>query len=682
VSGSGEDAAGLARAGALTLARAGEAAGLRPSAAPPASTQRDAPYLSFVDGLRAISIVAVVGCHVGLPGFAGGFVGVDVFFVISGFLIINQIKDGLEAKRFSVATFYARRALRILPPFLIMFAAVVAVAPFVIPTPNDSLEFARSAPFSALMAANVFFYLRQGYFDIDAKSKPLLHTWTLSVEEQFYLLIPIALVIIFHLRGRRASAGLLAAGVVVGVISLVGAITQTETDPHERNAAFYFTHWRMWEFIIGGMIGAPLVAAARRLPSAATEILGLAGLVLIVCAIALFDSGTPYPSWRALLPVAGAGFVIVSGLARPQALAARLLALRFMVGIGLVSYAWYLWHWPILTFIRFSGDADWLLGNLLGAGVLAFLIACASYVLVERPIRRWKRLPGALRHPGRIALTGVAAGTGAAALGGLAALGGYLWLNSVATSTYAAGRDGFDSGCQASDYSTSAFPERCFGGHIAVLMGDSLANAMFPAFARRFNELGLSLIYMGRGGCDPLLLTPTLRPTVRKGGCASLYHLFDQLLAHTATAQRVSVIATPRLEDRNTPARWNELIGQFDPAHSRVLLLGPSPAFPMPATECVILSDRYALSRERCGRPRSEVERLSAPYDAPLVKVAASRPESIRFISPIDVFCDAQTCRPFIGNKVLYDDGYHLWTSGVDLVWKAFESDFRWVAWK
>jgi hypothetical protein len=325
---------------------------------------------------------------------------------------------------------------------------------------------------------------------------------------------------------------------------------------------------------------------------------------------------------------------------------------------------------------------DWFLGNVLGAGVLAFLIACASYVLVERPIRRWKRSGGALRYPGRIALIGVGAGLGAAAFGGLAAFGGYVWLNAVVTSTYGTGRPGFESGCRASDYSTSPFPERCFGDSITVLMGDSLADAMLPRFAQGFHELGLTLVYMGRGGCDPLLLTPTLRPTIRQGGCARLYPLFDQLLAHTASAQRVSVIATPRFEDKNTPARWNELIAQFDPHHTRVLLLGPAPVFPMPVTECVILSDRYGLSRERCGRPRSEVERIGAPYDAPLMKVAASRPDSIRFISPIDVFCDAQTCRPFIGDKVLYDDGYHLWSSGVDLVWKAFEKDFRWVAWK
>ena len=160
-------------------------------------------YFPFIDGLRALSILAVVGCHVGLPGFAGGFVGVDIFFVISGFLIINQIKEGLEAKRFSWVTFYARRNLRILPPFIVMVLAVYLVAPFLLPNPEVYLDFIRSAVLSPVMLSNVLFYLRQGYFDISAYEKPFLHTWTLSVEEQFYLLSPILLMLIFRLGGRR-----------------------------------------------------------------------------------------------------------------------------------------------------------------------------------------------------------------------------------------------------------------------------------------------------------------------------------------------------------------------------------------------------------------------------------------------------------------------------------------------
>jgi hypothetical protein len=270
----------------------------------------------------------------------------------------------------------------------------------------------------------------------------------------------------------------------------------------------------------------------------------------------------------------------------------------------------------------------------------------------------------------------------------LGTLGGYLWINSTVTSTYATeGRGGLDNGCQASNY--SKFPSRCLGENMAVLMGDSLANSMFPGFARGFDELGLTLVYMGRGGCGPLLLTPTLRPKekspqwftwIRPGGCPKLYPLFDQLLAHPA--REISLVVTPRFSDPNTVALWTELISRFDPARTRVLLLGPMPTFETPAMDCVILSDRHGISRDRCGRPRSQVEDFSRSFGQVFAKIAATSPGNIRYIDPIDVFCDAQFCRPFIGDQLMYDDGAHLLTSGVDLVWKTFEKDFRWVAWK
>jgi peptidoglycan/LPS O-acetylase OafA/YrhL len=133
-------------------------------------------YLPFVDGLRAVSILAVVGCHVGLPGFSGGYVGVDVFFVISGYRIINQIRSGLEAGRFSFVSFYARRTLRIIPPFAVVLLAVFLVAPFVLPTPDTYFDFVQSAIAAPLLLSNILFYLPQGYFDISAHAKPLLHT--------------------------------------------------------------------------------------------------------------------------------------------------------------------------------------------------------------------------------------------------------------------------------------------------------------------------------------------------------------------------------------------------------------------------------------------------------------------------------------------------------------------------
>ena len=358
-------------------------------------------YLPFVDGLRAVSILAVVGCHLGIPGFAGGFVGVDVFFVISGFLIINQIRSELERGTFSILSFYARRTLRIHPPFLIVLLSVFVVAPFILPTPSVYYDFALSAALAPMMLTNVLFYIRQGYFDITAHEKPLLHTWTLSVEEQFYLIAPVLLLLIFRLGKGRFGAIAASIAFAVCALSFIGSIEKTTAIG--RNAAFYLVQWRMWEFILGGVIGYQLIAVIERAPRIVAEIMGIVGGACLVFAIVSFDSTTLFPSWRALAPAGGAALVILSGVSQPQIFAARLLAVRWMVAIGLVSYAWYLWHWPIISFMRISRlDESSLLYDCIGGGVIGLLLAIITYRYVELPIRRWRKTSELVRRPGII----------------------------------------------------------------------------------------------------------------------------------------------------------------------------------------------------------------------------------------------------------------------------------------
>ena len=243
-----------------------------------------------------------------------------------------------------------------------------AVAPLFLPTSEVYKHFLPSAIAAPLMVSNVVFLLSGGYFDISAIEKPLLHTWTLSVEEQFYFAIPVLLMLVFSLGKRRF--GLLSAvvGIILAATSLAGAITQTSTSG--RNAAFFLAHWRAWEFAAGGFIGAQAVSVIRRMPRGFIEVTGWLGAGCIGLAIATFDASTPYPSSNAVVPVAGAVLVILCGAARPEASLARILSCRGVVAIGLVSYGWYLWHWPILSFTRFAqlGDAS-LLYDGLGAGL-------------------------------------------------------------------------------------------------------------------------------------------------------------------------------------------------------------------------------------------------------------------------------------------------------------------------
>jgi peptidoglycan/LPS O-acetylase OafA/YrhL len=631
-------------------------------------------YLRFVDGLRAVSILAVVAFHVGIPGIPGGFVGVDIFFVISGFLIINQIKSGLSAGRFSIFTFYAQRALRILPPYFIVLLVTFALAAFVLPTTAVYWDFFASASLAPLMVSNVVFYLSQGYFDISGIEKPLLHTWTLSVEEQFYLVTPVLLMLLFYLGKRRFGTLAATIGIALAAVSLAGAIAETTTTG--RNPAFYLSQWRAWEFIAGGLIGAQLVSAIKRLPPALIEIIGWIGAGLIILAIGALDAAMPFPSWRAVFPVAGAVLVIVCGLARPQAAVARFLALPWMVAIGLVSYSWYLWHWPILSYIRIVRlDEASLLFDSLGGGLLAFLLACLTYRYVEQPIRRWRKTSGRLKHPARIVFGFVAACCVIALIGASTALGGYWVTKSLLADRYGIeGKGVLEPGCE----SKGGFAEDCFKGPLGILVGDSHATVLWGTFAKRFDEIGARLVSLARGGCDPLNLSPPQRDKNRRDDCARLIAPYERLAKRT---EPISFAVISGFWSSDPTRLLTDMISELDPVHTRILLVGPVPYFPKPGLQCVVLSDRYAENRDRCGQPRSEVDAMTAASIEALRAMPKKFP-NVRYINPIDIFCDQNVCRPYWNNEVFYLDSHHLSPAGADKVFDYFEKDFLWVAGK
>jgi peptidoglycan/LPS O-acetylase OafA/YrhL len=628
-------------------------------------------YLPFVDGLRALSILAVVGFHVGMPGFSGGFVGVDIFFVISGFLIISQIAFEIEAGRFAILTFYSRRALRILPVFLIVLLFVALLAPVILPTPDVFLDHLWASLSAPLMLSNVLFLLRQGYFDIAADQKPLLHTWTLSVEEQFYLLAPLLLLLAFWVGGRRFGrwAGILA--IAIAVASLAGCIAYTNING--RNSAFYLAHWRAWEFVFGGLV-ACMVPFVRQLPRPIIELAGVLAIAAMVTAIVSYHERLPYPSGYAVLPVAGATLMITTGLAQPRIIAARMLALPLLVGIGVVSYGWYLWHWPILSFVRILrfGERS-LVVDLVAGGLVALVLAILSYRLVERPIQKWRR-SGEVPRPGRVVAFGVAGCLAVMVASGAIAVSGYAVNKSFVAERYGIEGDGvLDNGCRI--LTLSVLPDHCRVGSVGMLLGDSHADALSGSFARSFDRQGIRLVSIARGGCNPILFAPSKRAAYRQHGCANLLGPFEQLLALPPSF----VIISSAWADQSllTPEQLTELVAQFDPRQTRVLVIGPVPIFPASSLDCVVLSDRwYGGDRSRCGKARSEVDAGRAA----IVKVLGTLPAGVRYVDPIDLFCDAKICEPFRGNRVFFRDTGHVSPAGAQEIYNRFESDFRWLA--
>ncbi|HEY6579235.1 MAG TPA: acyltransferase, partial [Rhizomicrobium sp.] len=301
-------------------------------------------YRPEIDGLRALAILPVVLFHYGAPGFRGGFVGVDVFFVISGYLITSLIQGEMEDGAFSLARFYERRVRRIFPALFAMLA-VVSAAALIWFFPVDLVRYAQSLFATAVFGANFEFWREAGYFDAVANQKPLLHLWSIAVEEQFYLLFPALLLALRRVspRARRAAiGGVLVVSFALGAWGVAAAPVAT----------FYLLPARAWEL----MLGALLALGAFRAPKSriAAETLALAGLALIAASVFAFTSQTPFPGPAALAPCLGAALVILA--ARPEnSFAGKLLATRPLVFTGLISYSLYLWHWPVFVFATYIG---------------------------------------------------------------------------------------------------------------------------------------------------------------------------------------------------------------------------------------------------------------------------------------------------------------------------------------
>lgn len=453
-------------------------------------------YRRDIDGLRAVAVLPVLLFHAGIPGFSGGFVGVDIFFVISGYLIAGIILREIGEGRFSLAKFYQRRARRILPAYLFVMGATFVASYFIL-FPEDFRDFGQSLVASALFVSNLLFVLESEMYFATA-TKPLLHTWSLSVEEQFYLLCPLFLLFVTRLRKSPAKA---LAAVVLASLAL--SIWASKTNPA---SAFFQLQYRAWELGMGALLAASHAPAITN--RAGREALALVGLGLIVFAVTTFDETTAFPGMAALAPVLGTAAIIQAGKAGSP-LVNRLLSLQLFVFIGLISYSLYLWHWPVFELYRYATDD--FLSPLAIAGLIAlvFALSVLSWLLIERPFRRWT--PG--RDPERAEWPTLR--RAALALSGIAALGiglgmsqGWWWryppevkaMHEVARSVEL-------DNCLATLEWTPEEP--CVlgadGPVRTAVWGDSHALSLLPGIVEAADKAGERFVFYGFGGCPPLL---------------------------------------------------------------------------------------------------------------------------------------------------------------------------------
>lgn len=332
-------------------------------------------YRLDIDGLRAIAIISVVIFHAFPWAIPGGFIGVDVFFVVSGFLISTIIFSSLERDRFSLVEFYVRRVRRIFPALILVLVSCLVFGWFVL-FPDEYRQLGKHTAAGAGFIQNLILWRESGYFDSSAETKPLLHLWSLAIEEQFYIFWPLLLVFVWkrHWSFLRITAVIAAASFAANIyLILTGRST----------SAFYLPFSRFWELMIGGVL-AYFVLHRPQIIERHKNAQSLLGFVLILAGLILLNNSRDFPGWWALLPALGAFFIISAG---PSSwLNEKLLCNRPMVWIGLISYPLYLWHWPIFSYLRIAeGDVsvvEWIL-----AIISAFVLAWITYIFIEKPVR-------------------------------------------------------------------------------------------------------------------------------------------------------------------------------------------------------------------------------------------------------------------------------------------------------
>lgn len=644
-------------------------------------------YRKDVDGLRAVAIVPVVLFHCGMGALSGGFVGVDVFFVISGFLITSVIAREIAAGRFSMARFYVRRAKRILPALAAVTMITLAVG-FVLLGPSELEDLGRSAFWTALSGSNISFWRETNYFAGPADVKPLLMTWSLGVEEQFYLLWPIALVV--AVRRRLPPLAML------GVLAAASFATAWWGVLHQPAGAFYLLPTRGWELALGAALGLGAAKGTGEIVrSWLRDLSSLAGLLLVAAAVATFDDHTPFPGPAALLPCVGTALLLWAG---EGALVNRvLLSARPLVFVGLVSYSLYLWHWPILAFLRIQHDGELPAAPAAWAVAVACGLAYASWRFVEQPFRR-----ASARRPGSVLLRYAAVVIVVALTGGIAWAGkGFPSRVPAEVARADAARADWGplhwAGCHGSP---SRLPNpRCVTGpdgerQMVTLWGDSHADAISPAIQAWAERQGMGFVQITRSGCPPLAGARVLVNRIESSSCMTFLAQALEFVTHdprigvvvlasrwpllTETVANEGGPTVHLLEDRSGELGKEGSRRAFEIALRRVsaailasgkelVVIGPIPEMGRHVPDCLVRRAMPLGAFSDCGASAVEVLERERFATSAIERLAREVP-SIRTFFPAEVLCRGGRCRSVLDGAVLYLDDDHLTSAGARLL--------------
>ncbi len=485
-------------------------------------------YRSEIDGLRAIAIIPVVLFHGGFQVFSGGFVGVDVFFVISGYLISSIILEERKNKSFSILKFYERRIRRIIPALYFVMLCTIVCAWFLM-LPNDMEEFSESILAVTLFVSNIYFWVTSNYFATDSSLIPYFHTWSLGVEEQYYIVFPLLLIATQKL-GKKWPLYLFC---VIGLVSL--GVAQWSAY-HAPEAGFYLLHTRIWELLIGFFAAIYLNRDFKAINKIYREILSSLGLLCIVFSSIIFNEKTLFPGFSALIPTIGSLLIILfadSG----STIVGKFLSSRIMIGIGLISYSTYLWHQPLFAFARhlsssgtFISGADMISGpSMLFFTLMSFVLGFFSWKYIEKPFR-YKRENSNKYIPTKYVLVGTITVMVLLLSFSLVGIftGGYSDRVSEEIQIIQNYKNDINpnrSECHSSRKKYLDPNNACVIGDpsnvVGVLVGDSHADALVVELGNDLWKNGIGLKQMTYGGCPPI--TSSYRSDARNDRCAEFF---------------------------------------------------------------------------------------------------------------------------------------------------------------
>jgi peptidoglycan/LPS O-acetylase OafA/YrhL len=660
-------------------------------------------YRADIDGLRAIAVLSVIGFHTFPALVPGGFVGVDVFFVISGYLITGILLRNLRDLRFSFLDFYGRRIRRIFPALLLVLAACLAAGWYLL-LPDEFQDVARHVLASAGFFSNWLLWHHNFYFSTDADIRPLQHLWSLAVEEQFYIAWPVVLWLAWRLRLNVA--------VVIAILA-VGSFALNIRDTFgpafvSTQIAFASSQTRAWELLLGGLLAYTTAFGGRSLPfipvAGATparemrnNVLATSGIVLLACALVSISPERAFPGFWALLPTIGTYLIIAAG---PHAwLNSAVLASRPCRFIGIISYPLYLWHWPLLSFARIlNGATPTAMVRVALIGVAIFL-AWLTFQTVERPIRGGRRLP----------LKAISLLAGMLVVGSLS-YGGFRYdpldgrpvLQQLADVVRHSPLPGYGP-CRNPQLVQGLKVNLCIvaeqGGTDAALIGDSHAEDKFFGFVRIDHEHRWALL--GAAACPPVYAINVdvngglesdcgqksvkiidwvdSQPQIKTVVLAFFGNYFlatpyaaDHVIHHTGPGRMVFSGAPGQ---SGSPAELffsglDQAIAHLEQAHKQIVVLIDLPEFPFMPRDCYRRQDTSG-----CSLPRSAVDARQAEYRQIIAKLQHAHP-GIRVFDPLERFCPDSRCIYTEAGQVLYEDSNHLSHYGSDRYAEVFS---RWL---